>query len=157
MRKVSAAVVFGLFFGAGMGCGSDDKADNAALYALASERLACAAPGADTCKEADFKPQTQCLAPKCAEAYAACFGPDYAKGTYTGVCGAYMGCVGLCPCGDTACRSKCPAPAADCLGCLFMKVVPCAGQNAMACPAPACQKSAGPPPMMGMPDAGAKP
>ncbi len=157
MRKLSAVMVLGLFLGSGLGCSSDDKAGSTAdpKYAQAAERLGCSSPGSDSCKEADFTPQTKCLAPKCAEAYVACFGPDYAKGVYAGVCAGYMGCVGLCPCGDTACRAKCML--GDCLPCLLGQIVPCANKNAMECPAPACVKTAGGTPPMGMPDAGAKP
>lgn len=59
------------------------------------------------CSDEELAPYRACVGAKCDEAYKACFGPDWKRGTFSGACGTYIGCLNECECSDLECRMSC--------------------------------------------------
>lgn len=94
----------------------------------------CPPPGS-TCAAGEYEKYTSCVDAKCAKDNAACFGPDYQKGTFAGPCKDQMACTAACACDDAACMQKC-APSAECRKCLGTSVLSCV--QSAGCEVPAC-------------------
>ncbi len=115
--------------------GAPSAASAAAKPAI--KRLAngqCPPPGS-TCAAGEYERYTSCVDTKCDLQNKVCFGPDYQKATFGGVCKDQMTCTAACACDDAACMQKC-APNADCRACLTNTILPCV--RAAACDLPAC-------------------
>jgi hypothetical protein len=67
----------------------------------------------------------------------------YMQGTFSGTCGSYFTCANACDCTDTACRSKCGQPSADCQTCQ-QGLLTCSSCTATICiPTPGSSGSSG--------------
>lgn len=92
------------------------------------------------CTEAEQNDYATCLTTACDAQYKDCLGSSYMSGTWGGKCQAYMTCNTACSCSDTACRTACGLPSADCTAC-FVTLGKCT--SSAACTAPKCASADG--------------
>jgi hypothetical protein len=117
----SARVVTAFALAASVGfivanCGGSSSSDtNSAI-----NNISCSMSGTSTCTAAQTKPYTDCLFSKCDAAFTACYGSGYKSGTFSGPCSTYITCLSKCGCSDSACRTACGQPSAECISCETM-------------------------------------
>ncbi|MFO7180529.1 MAG: hypothetical protein DIU78_017650 [Pseudomonadota bacterium] len=94
--------------------GSDGEDDTAPqcdpLFGYAPAR-----PDDDASEEC--RAYADCLEAGCGSSYSRCFGPNWEKGQYGGLCGPALECVRACDCDDT-CSLGCLAVAIACVPCI---------------------------------------
>jgi hypothetical protein len=89
-------------------------------------------PAVFQCANPTFSACGKCLETSCLPQATKCFGPDWVKGTYSGVCKTFLEC--FCACTDGECKQCDQTQAADgCDQCLKENVEPCLKQNACPC------------------------
>lgn len=94
-----------------------------------------------TCSDAEqIAAYTQCVFTQCQAAYATCFGPSFANGSFAGDCKDYGLCVSACATCDETCLSACHEKheTATCTVCLAQQIRTCARVEVAtgACTAP---------------------
>ncbi len=90
--------------------------------------------GNTTCTQQEQDDYSDCLQNACDTEKKKCLGPDYAAGTFAGVCGTYIKCTADCDC-DTTCVQACGQPSTECQNCLINDLNAC---NSRECPIPGC-------------------
>jgi hypothetical protein len=134
MFSARFVTVFALAAGIGFmasNCGSSDDGGSS------NNNLNCPSnTGTGTCTAEQNKAYSDCIISKCDAQYQACLGAGYKSGSYSGPCGAWIGCTAKCGCGDTACRSACGLPDATCQACFTGQLATCVTSS--GCTAPVC-------------------
>jgi hypothetical protein len=131
MLSARFVTVFGLAATVGFiiaNCGGSDSSST-------PSGLACPTTSGGSCSAAENKAYGDCIQNKCDGAYQMCLGSGYKSGSFSGACGAWIGCYAKCNC-DKACQANCGQPSGECTTCLTAQVSPCVLSS--GCAAPAC-------------------
>lgn len=89
------------------GGGSAKSTDGGTGGNTSTRTAGMCAPATSTCTQAETNAYSTCLSNACNSSFAACYGPNYKTGSYSGPCATYLTCVSKCACGDTACEVAC--------------------------------------------------
>jgi hypothetical protein len=132
-------VVLWLAAAALTGCNQDSKDEPRAGL--------CPLPRPPSCSEAEWTTPLKCRAEACRDDIAACFGPDFERGNFSGPWKAEQDCIANCPCGDNACIRTCgPLVTDECAECANTRIPRCLAvcrepDCAQKCAVESCQRA----------------